>query len=180
MSVVPLVGTPSDAVAVALNAVTAAGASVGAGYWAHRLPGRRVLADGPLLRLRRWEAHGDVYERRLAVRRWKDRLPDAGAFFAGGRSKRRLGGTDAVTLAGFAAETRRAERSHWVAAVVVIVLAPLWNRWPGVALMAGYGLAFNAPCIVVQRYNRARLAAVADRRSRRAVDPRSSASRAGS
>ncbi|MBK8650664.1 MAG: hypothetical protein IPN23_02960 [Elusimicrobia bacterium] len=48
------------------------------------------------------------------------------------------------------------ELAHWLA----MTAAPffLWNRpWVG-GLMAAYALAGNLPCVIAQRYNRARLA----------------------
>ena len=60
------------------------------GYAAHRLGHHRLAHDGPLLRQRRFEAGGRWYRRRLRIHRWKDRLPEAGALFDGGISKREL------------------------------------------------------------------------------------------
>lgn len=159
MSALPLLWSPADPVAVALNVGAAVGASFAAGYWAHRLPPARLVRDGPVLRLRRLEAGGTVY-RRLGVHRWKRYLPEAGDYFRGGQSKRRLPGFGAGALRRFAAETRRAERAHWAALALVIGVPALWNRPPGVVLMALYGVAANAPCIVVQRYNRARIRSI--------------------
>ena len=59
------------------------------GYAAHRIPSRRLQRDSWLLRPRPLELDGHLYER-LAIRRWKDVLPEAGAFFPGGVSKRQL------------------------------------------------------------------------------------------
>ncbi|WP_162941808.1 hypothetical protein [Desertimonas flava] len=165
MSALPLVWAPADPVAAGLNLVTAVGVSFAAGYWAHRLPSERLARDGPLLRLRTFERDGRIYADRLAIGRWKGHLPEAGAFFAGGTSKRRLVGADPVSLRAFAIETRRAERSHWVSLLLVSTVPLLWNGVLGSVLMILYGLVSNAPCIAVQRYNRARLVRVLDRHS---------------
>jgi glycosyl-4,4'-diaponeurosporenoate acyltransferase len=128
------------------------------GYCVHRIPtGSPILArDGWWSRPARWERDGRVYERRLRIKRWKDRVPEAGAWFAGGVSKRSLAGRDADGLARFVVETRRAELGHWAAAAASPLFA-LWNP-PGVAaVMVAYGLAANLPFIAIQRYNRARL-----------------------
>jgi len=118
----------------------------GTGYLVHRLPTRWLQRGGVLP----WE-HA-VYRRVLRVKRWKDLLPEAGALFAGGVSKRRLppGG-----LPRFVVETRRAELGHWLAALGGPVAA-LWNPPVGTLVMVTYGVAVNAPFVVVQRYNRAR------------------------
>jgi glycosyl-4,4'-diaponeurosporenoate acyltransferase len=120
----------------------------GTGYAAHRLPLPRLATDGWLLRIRPFEP---TLYRRLRVRRWKDRLPEAGALFAGGISKRRL--PDSIEV--FIRETRRAELAHWWALAASPVFA-LWNPPSGLALMVAYGVAVNAPFIAIQRHNRAR------------------------
>jgi glycosyl-4,4'-diaponeurosporenoate acyltransferase len=133
------------------NIAGAAAIHTATGYTAHRLPLARLQRDGWLLRPRRIEDGGRLYARRLRIRRWKDHLPEAGALFAGGVSKRRL----TVDLERFVAETRRAEIAHWLALAGTPVFA-LWNPPIGVVLMTVYGVAANLPCIAVQRYNRPR------------------------
>ena len=139
-----------------LNVVLSAVLHATTGWLAHRIPAERLAADGPVLRLRAVEAGGRIYERRLGIVRWKDRLPEAGALFGGGMSKRRLPGRDTDALLRFAAETRRAERAHWWAVAGAPVIA-LCNPPVGAAAMLLYGVASNAPCIAIQRYNRARI-----------------------
>ena len=145
---------------LAANVVGAGCVHAGTGYVAHRLPLDRLEHDGWLLAARPVERGGRVYER-LRIRRWKDRLPEAGALFAGGVSKRRLAGD----LERFAAETRRAEYGHWLAMAFAPVFA-LWNPLMGLVLMATYSVVVNAPFIAIQRYNRQRAQRVLTRRSR--------------
>ena len=120
------------------------------GYLVHRLPAARLRHD--LVALRPWERA--LYER-LGVRRWKDRLPEAGALFAGGVSKRHLPSPSAAGLERFVVETRRAELGHVLAALGGPPAA-LWNPPAGAVAMVAYGVAVNAPFVAVQRYNRAR------------------------
>jgi glycosyl-4,4'-diaponeurosporenoate acyltransferase len=104
---------------------------------------------------RAWENGGRFYERSFAIKRWKDRLPDAASWFAGGFAKGTLSARDPEYLARFLRETRRGELCHWVA----IGCAPaffIWNPWWGELVIIAYALAANLPCILVQRYNRAR------------------------
>ena len=129
----------------------------GTGYVAHRLPDRRLENDHWLLRVRRFEPRA---YRALRVQRWKDRLPEAGALFAGGIDKRRL----PTSVETFVRETRRAELAHWWALMAAPVFA-LWNPLSGVVLMVTYGLAVNAPFIVIQRYNRHRAQRLLARRA---------------
>ncbi len=126
------------------------------GYVAHRIPASRLSRDRGLFRIRRFEAGGRFYERWLRIKRWKDRLPEAGALFRGGVSKRRVGGTDREHLESFAVETRRAELTHWL----ILAAGPwflLWNPWWLGLAMVGYAIVANVPCLAIQRYNRARL-----------------------
>lgn len=136
------------------------------GYAAHRLSDERLSRDGWLLRPRRFEAGGRFYRRRLQIHRWKDRVPEAGALFAGGLSKRHLPAHDAAGLQRFVRETRRAELAHWWA----MACAPLFVLWnpplPSVLLVA-YGVLVNLPFVVIQRYNRVRIQSLLERLARR-------------
>lgn len=153
-----LVELPSGWIVV-LNIAFWAVAHAGTGYAAHRLGPTRLADDGWLLRVRAFER---PLHRALRVRRWKDHLPEAGATFPGGISKRHL----PERLEVFERETRRAELAHWWAATCG-PLAVIWNPWPGVALMVLYGVAVNAPFIVIQRFNRSRVQRLLAARERR-------------
>lgn len=149
-------------VVVAVDALAWTIVSLGVGWWVTRA-GPKRLRDGPVTRLRRFEAGGGWYRRRLGILRWKDRIPEAGAVL-GGTTKRclphGLGREDAV--ARYALECRRGERAHWV----ILGTAPLFALWnpPGLfAVMVAYAVVVNVPCLAVLRYNRARCAAVAAR-----------------
>ena len=131
------------------------------GYVSHRLPASTLSRDGPL-RLRRIERDGRVYERVLRIKAWKDALPEAGSLFRGGFSKRHVVRHDRAYLEQFRVETRRAEWTHWA----ILALSPVffaWNPWWLALAMLGYGVVANVPCLLVQRYNRARLARTLDR-----------------
>ncbi|MGG5258305.1 hypothetical protein [Phycicoccus avicenniae] len=138
------------------------------GYTAHRLPADRLAADGPLLRARRVEAGGRVYRRVLRVDRWKDALPEAGALFAGGVSKRSIPTRDVAGLELLVRETRRAELAHWWA-MACGPLFVLWNPPLPAALLVAYGVLVNAPFIVIQRYNRFRTQLLLERLAARAA-----------
>ncbi|MGH9025724.1 MAG: hypothetical protein ACRDWD_06345 [Acidimicrobiia bacterium] len=144
------------AVIAAIDVVAWAVISTSAGYLAHRLPVRWLARDRIPFRLLPFERDGRWYEQRLRIKRWKDRLPEAGGLFRGGFSKRAVGARDPAHLARFAVETRRAELTHWL----ILAAAPfffLWNPWWLGVVMVAYALVANLPCMVIQRYNRARL-----------------------
>ena len=91
----------------------------------------------------------------MRINRWKDALPEAGALFAGGVSKRELPALDKSGLELFVRETRRAELGHWWAMLAGPVFM-LWNPPAIAAVLIGYGIAINLPFIAIQRYNRFR------------------------
>jgi glycosyl-4,4'-diaponeurosporenoate acyltransferase len=136
------------------------------GYAAHRLGDARLARDGWGLRARRFEDGGRFYRRRLRIQRWKDRLPEAGALFAGGVSKRALPAHDLDGLHLFVRETRRAELAHWWA-LWCGPLFVLWNPPLAATLLVTYGVLVNLPFILIQRYNRFRTQALIARLSRR-------------
>lgn len=140
---------------------------LGAGYIAHRLPrrlffaapprggvppqGRQTGGDHLRCRVRLW-----LYHRVLHIRRWKDLLPEAGALFPGGFAKGSLASGEADYLRVFAAETRRAEFSHWLT-IALTVHFFLWLELPIAMVMPPLALVGNLPFILTQRYNRLRL-----------------------
>jgi glycosyl-4,4'-diaponeurosporenoate acyltransferase len=96
------------------------------------------------------------YERRLAIRRWKRWLPDAGDALPGGVRKAELACRDPDQLQRLALETRRAELVHW-ALWPFWILTALWLPPAGVLLNLLFACLFNLPCLWLQRYNRLRL-----------------------
>lgn len=126
------------------------------GWTNHRRSLARLSEDGWLPALRSWESSRGIYQRWFRIRSWKSRLPEAGALFTGGVSKRGLPSRRRDGLERFVLETRRAERVHWA----LLAAAPvfwLWNPLSLALVMTGYAVVANVPFIVVQRFNRARL-----------------------
>jgi glycosyl-4,4'-diaponeurosporenoate acyltransferase len=126
------------------------------GYGVHRLPERALARETWWSRERGWEQGGTVYGAWLRIRAWKPYLPEAGAVFPGGFDKARLRRRDDSYLRSYLLETRRAELGHLLAlgaAPFFFLWNPPWLGW----CMQGYALLANLPCILAQRYNRARL-----------------------
>jgi glycosyl-4,4'-diaponeurosporenoate acyltransferase len=166
----------SDPVTVVVDVIAWGLVHAGSGYLAHRAPVGWLARDRWLFRERRVEQGGRLYSRVLHIGRWKDRLPEAGALFAGGISKRHVTGADQGGLERFVVETRRAELGHWLAAAPGPLFA-LWNPPAVVPVMIAYGLVVNLPFIAVQRYNRLRASRVLRGRAGRAAgDPGARAS----
>lgn len=141
--------------AVALNVAVWLACGVSIGWWYASRDWRRLRAPGLITRLRNLDQRS-LYERVLHVHYWKDLLPEAGTWF-GGMSKRRLPRRSAGGLERFAAESLRAERVHW-ALLLVVPLVMTWSRGWWIPIHVSFGIAVNAPCIVVARYNRLRIA----------------------
>jgi len=135
------------------------------GLVGHALPLSWLAHDTWLTRPRSFERSGSTYQRWLRIRSWKDRVPEQGALFPGGYSKRHLGGRGTEQLQRFVAETRRAELVHWGN----LAAGPLFLLWcPPLlgAVMILFGIVAHLPFIVIQRYNRARLQRILARRNR--------------
>ena len=112
-----------------------------------------------------WEQGGHFYERVFRLKDWKDRLPDAARWFGGGFAKGLLAGTQRDYLQRFIRETRRGELCHWAAMACAPVFF-LWNPWWGDVIIVAYAMVANLPCILAQRYNRARFARLLTQRGR--------------
>lgn len=137
---------------------------IGSGYLTNRLPERMFRRDGPLYRGRRWERGGETYARLFLIRRWKDRLPEAGAMFQGGFAKRGLRSRSPERLRRFIVETRRAELTHWLPVLLSFSFFA-WNPLNVAIWMPVIGLLGNAPFIMVQRYVRPRMQRLLERRA---------------
>ncbi len=143
---------------IALNVGGWLAIQMGLAWGFTRMPAR-WFNPGPAFR---WEAGGRFYEAVFRIKSWKHRLPDAARWFKGGFPKGRLARTDRGHLEQFARETWRGELCHWAALACTPVFF-LWNPWWGDLVVIAYALGANLPCIVVQRYNRARLQRVSRR-----------------
>ena len=113
---------------------------------------------------RGWERGGRFYERVLAIKLWKDKLPDASRMFRGGFAKAKLQTATPEYLERFLRETWRGEVVHWLA-LLTLPLFVIWNPWWGVLVNAAVALAVNFPCILALRYNRARFQRLLARRA---------------
>jgi len=141
---------------IVLNVAAWAAIHLGLAWAFTQLAPERFHPDGFLARPRGWERAGRFYERVVAIRSWKHKLPDGASWFAGGVSKARLPGQSSEALYCFARETWRGELVHWLALLFLPVFC-VWNLGWAMGVNAAYAVAANLPCILVQRYNRARI-----------------------
>ncbi len=146
----------SIGVTTALNFVAWLVIQLGLAWAITQMSLNRFDPSGWFARERRWERSGRFYEKWFRIRAWKDKLPDAGGWLAGGFSKAQLRANTREHLARFARETWRGEVVHWLA-LGCLPLFCLWNPWWGVWVNAIVALGLNLPCILALRYNRLRL-----------------------
>lgn len=113
-------------------------------------PGSWIFRERPI------EEGGVIYQTLFRIRRWKHLLPDAAPWFDG-FAKGKLSHKDPAYLRAFIAETCRGEAAHY-AQIPGILLTLIWNPWPVAAIvMIVYAFASNLPCLILQRFTRARL-----------------------
>lgn len=143
---------------------------LGVAGWGTQLAPHRFNPAGWLFRPRRWEREGRFYETIFLIKVWKPWLPDGAALFRKGFRKKRIQARGADYLNRFLIETCRSEGVHWVVFGFSLVFF-FWNSWGVGLVMVAYGLVANLPCILVQRYNRLRLAAVLRRQPKAAGSP---------
>lgn len=107
-----------------------------------------------------------LYESFFQIHRWKDKLPDAAAWFGSGFAKSELVTTEPSYLQRFIRETWRGELCHWCA-IAFLPLFFLWNpRWADWVMII-YVISANLPCILAQRHNRIRLTRLLAKKSRK-------------
>lgn len=140
---------------IALNVIAWLVIQFGLAWGFTQLEAERFDYRSLLARSRGWERGGRFYERVFALKRWKDKLPDASRMFRGGFAKGHLRDATPEYLERFLRETWRGEVVHWLALLALPVFA-IWNPGWGVAVNAAVALAVNFPCILALRYNRAR------------------------
>jgi glycosyl-4,4'-diaponeurosporenoate acyltransferase len=135
-------------------------ASLLVGLLANAVPARWLQGSGPAeggqAGGRRAGSPGPQPKQPLGIRVWKPWIPDAGGALPGGVRKATLVRRDPQSLRRLLLETRRAELVHWLLLPCGLLTA-LWLPPAGVLVNVVFGLAFNLPCLLLQRYNRARL-----------------------
>jgi len=125
-------------------------------YACTRIPLQNFNPGNRFFRLKKWENNGKFYEKFFRIKSWKEKVPDGARLFKGGFPKKNLEQSDFGYLNTFMLETCRGELTHWLQILPVWVFF-LWNVWWAGLIMVAYALLANIPCILLQRYNRARL-----------------------
>jgi hypothetical protein len=138
---------------IAIDVVIIVGLSIAIGAWAPHWPHSWLDTDRFPLTIGGWERV--EHYRRVRAGALATRLPELGHVF-GGRSKRRLPGTDPASLDAYLIEVRRAEWVHVLSCLTVLPLA-LFNPWWLTCAFLAAVVAVNLAFLLVLRHNRMRL-----------------------
>ena len=138
----------------------------GAALLSLKIPARSLDPDSFYFRSRSWEQGGAFYDKVFLVKRWKKFLPDGGAALGGGYAKKNLSDFSTDNLNFFLVYSCRAEVTH-IMAIFPFWVFGLFVSWQVVVIMFIYALVANIPCVIVQRYNRPRIAKLLKIQARR-------------
>lgn len=125
-------------------------------YLCFKIPLSYFEKDNKVFKTRKWEQSGQIWQKIFKVKKWKSRIIEGSSIAKESYDKSHLHGTKRSDLSTFAAETRRAELTHWMLilpAPLFFLWNPIWAGW----VMIIYALIVNLPFIIIQRYNRGRI-----------------------
>lgn len=131
-------------------------------YVCLKIPLAYFLKDVRWGKLLTYEENGAIWHKLFHVRRWKGRIIEGSSIVKSSYNKKHLHGIDKENLTIFAAETKRAELTHWLLMIpgpLFFLWNPVWAGW----IMIGYAIMVNFPFIIVQRYNRGRIEKIIER-----------------
>lgn len=124
-------------------------------FWGEALPRDRFDPDRFPYSQYPWEIDGRLY-RFLRVKRWKNRLPDAGDYWNDMRPKRVAGEITAASLDTLIIETCVSEYTHSLLCVLSLGACIIWPGRGG-AVCCFISVFINMQFIIIQRYNRPHL-----------------------
>ena len=106
----------------------------------------------PLLKTRKIERNGEIYESVFHIKSWKDYIPAIGSFDKKKITKVKL---TKEYISQYLLESLRAELCHIGAILFALIILTL--TVPSLSiLIVGYTALLNIPCILIQRFNRPR------------------------
>lgn len=129
------------------------------------IPDQFIRVDLALFKTRQFEQEGLFYDKVFQVKRWKKYLPDGGAYFKGGYSRKHVKALDTASLAEHLEWNCRGELSHWLNFIPLFIFPLILN--PSLYLLVFiYSVLANLPCLISYRYNRPRLMAILSRKKK--------------
>jgi glycosyl-4,4'-diaponeurosporenoate acyltransferase len=129
---------------------------LGMSYVCSMIPLNKFNPESRLYRIKNFEDKGNIYTVFFKIKKWKQVIPDGAKLFKNGFSKKKLESSGRQYLKTFILETCRGELTHWLQILPAGIFF-LWNIWWAGIIMIVYALCVNIPCILLQRYTRARL-----------------------
>ena len=143
-NIFPLAGWPVAFVIIA--------SQLFASYIVNLLSYKTLSRIYPMLKARKFEKNGEIYETVFHIKSWKDYIPAIGSFDKKRITKAKL---TKEYVSQYLLESLRAELCHIIAIflslIVLIVTVPSLSL-----LIVGYTALLNLPCIFIQRFNRPR------------------------
>jgi glycosyl-4,4'-diaponeurosporenoate acyltransferase len=139
-----------------LNIITWVIIHLGISYLCLKIPLHKFNNNNWIFKIKNFENDGKIYKKIFKINKWKEKIPDGASIFKGGFPKKRLKEINNNYFNTFMLETCRGEFTHWMQIIPVWVFF-LWNPWWSGIIMIVYAFSVNLPCIMLQRYNRARL-----------------------
>ncbi len=106
----------------------------------------------PLFRSRPFEKKGQIYEKYLKIKLWKDYIPAVGSFDKKSMTREKIN-DDYISM--YLLESLRAELCHFYAILfaTVVLFCTVHEEWLFIII---YTFILNMPCLIIQRYNRPR------------------------
>jgi glycosyl-4,4'-diaponeurosporenoate acyltransferase len=134
------------------------------GYLVTKIKDKYLEKDYLFTSFFEFEKDGTWFKKYLKIDKWKDRVPELGGYFGDGFEKRSVADAQIDQIKLFIRETRRAELAHWVMTagwIFTTAFNPLW----AIVFNLVFAHVVNFPCLIIQRYNRARLIKVLNYKS---------------
>jgi glycosyl-4,4'-diaponeurosporenoate acyltransferase len=129
---------------------------LGLSYICSLIPLNKFHPENHWYRIKNFENNGNFYTAFFKIKKWKPFVPDGAGLFKNIFPKKTLQSSGSEYLKMFMLETCRGELTHWLQILPAGIFF-LWNIWWAGIIMIVYALCVNIPCILLQRYNRARL-----------------------
>ena len=126
---------------------------------------RRFAPDKPPFGPLPFEKNGQLYEK-AGIRKWKDKVPDVSRVLKFMTPKKLVPGDLGTEAENLVQETCVAELVHWTLWALSLPVLLFWRSFGGAVFVSVYNLLGNLPFIMIQRYNRPRLAHLARRRKK--------------
>ena len=131
------------------------------------LPKQWFQPDRFPYRIYAWEQNGNFYNRVFHIRKWQSRVPDMSKILPGLIPAKKVTLDFEDRLPQMITETCIAEGIHWLLCIFSLPLLWLWPGIGGALFAILYILLGNLPFILIQRYNRPRFSAIAQRLARK-------------